>query len=89
MSRDTFEKEIGWIHSEKIAKFATYCVFPNLSPFTVIVLSSLAVPVFSGNEKYAINVFPGLATVFSFVVFSSFGSGTPDSGWFWRKDRAA
>ena len=26
MSRDTFEKEIGWIHSEKIAKFATYCV---------------------------------------------------------------
>ena len=26
MNRDTFEKEIGWIHSEKIAKFTTYCV---------------------------------------------------------------
>ena len=26
MNRDTFTKEIGWIHSEKIAKFATYCV---------------------------------------------------------------
>lgn len=26
MNRDTFEKKIGWIHSKKIAKFATYCV---------------------------------------------------------------
>lgn len=48
---------------------ATYCVFPSLSPFTVTVLSSTAFPVFSGNEKYVINVFPKFDVCYSIVTF--------------------
>ncbi len=41
MSRDTFEKEIGWIHSEKIAKFATYCVNNLPAYFFTVPASSI------------------------------------------------